>query len=157
MKQTPSRASRLFVAAALGSCVIATSPEPTRADGAVEVKGFHSRVRARMTELGHLRELSGKYQLRMTEITIDPNGYMKPHHHLGPGVRCIVSGELTYVFRGATTIYRAGDCFTETGDESHEARNAGATPVVLHNTELLPASLPENRTSLIPLPAAPGK
>jgi quercetin dioxygenase-like cupin family protein len=153
MKQTPSRASRLFVAAALGSCIIATFPEPTRADGAVEVKGFHSRVRARMTELGHLRELSGKYQLRVTEITIDPNGYMKPHHHLGPGVRCIVSGELTYVFRGATTIYRAGDCFTETGDESHEARNAGAAPVVLHNSELLPASLPENKTSLIPLPA----
>lgn len=153
MKQTPLRASRLFVAAVLGSCVAATSPAPTRADGVVEVKGFHSRVRARMTELGHLRELSGKYQLRVTEITIDPDGYMKPHHHLGPGVRCIVSGELTYVFRGATTIYRAGDCFTETGDESHEARNAGAAPVVLHNSELLPASLPENKTSLIPLPA----
>lgn len=153
MRQMSSHASRLFVFVVFGAIAPALFPDAAHADSAVEVKGFHSRVRARMTELGHLRELSGKYQLRVTEITIDPNGYMKPHHHLGPGVRCIISGELTYVFRGVTTIYRAGDCFTETGDESHEARNAGAAPVVLHNSELLPASLPDEKTSLIPLPA----
>lgn len=157
MKRSQLRLWRLCAVAIFAVGAGLSALDTARADGSVEVKGFHSRVRARMTELGHLRELSGKYQLRVTEITIDPEGYMKPHHHLGPGVRCIVSGELTYVFRGATTIYRAGDCFTETGDESHEARNAGPAPVVLHNSELLPASLPENKTSLIPLPAAPGK
>ena len=157
MHRSPPRLLRLCAIAFFADWAGWIGPDAAYADGAVEVKGFHSRVRARMTELGHLRELNDKYQLRVTEITIDPDGYMKPHHHLGPGVRCIMSGELTYVFRGATTIYRAGDCFTETGDESHEARNAGATPVVLHNSELLPASLPADKTSLIPLPAAPGR
>jgi quercetin dioxygenase-like cupin family protein len=157
MKRSRPSLSRLCAVTFFAVSAASIGHEPARADGAVEVKGFHSRVRARMTALGQLAELNGKYQLRVTEITIDPEGYMKPHHHLGPGVRCIMSGELTYVFRGAITIYRAGDCFTETGDESHEARNAGATPVVLHNSELLPASLPENKTSLIPLPTAPGK
>ena len=126
---------------------------PALADGAVDVKGFHGKTRAQIVEFGHLSELNGKYQLRVTEVTIDPDGYMKPHHHLGPGVRCILSGELTYLFRGQTTLYKAGECFTETGDESHEARNAGKTPVVLHNSEVLPATLPEGKTSLIPLPA----
>jgi quercetin dioxygenase-like cupin family protein len=123
------------------------------ADGAVDVKGFHGKTRAQIVDFGHLPELNGKYQLRVTEVTIDPDGYMRPHHHLGPGVRCILTGELTYVFRGQTTLYKPGDCFTETGDEAHEARNAGKIPVVLHNSELLPASLPGGKTSLIPLPA----
>lgn len=157
MKRSRPSLPRLCAIACLAVGAGRVGSDVARADGAVEVKGFHSRALARVTEFGHLRELNDKYQLRVTEVTIDPGGYMKPHHHFGPGVRCIVSGELIYVFRGATTIYHAGDCFTETGDESHEARNAGATPVVLHNSELLPASLPENKTSLIPLPTAPAK
>lgn len=124
-----------------------------RADPAVAVKGFHGKVRAELTDLGHLSELSGKYRLRATEVTIDPAGYMHAHHHLGPGLRCISSGELTYTIRGETHVYRAGECFSETGDVSHEARNDGATPVVLLNFELLPDSIAAGKNSLIPVPA----
>lgn len=83
---------------------------------------------------------------------MEPGGYMHAHHHLGPGLRCIVSGELTYEIGGKTTVYKAGDCFTETGAMTHESNNAGSVPVVLHNFELLPNSIPEGKGSVIPVP-----
>jgi quercetin dioxygenase-like cupin family protein len=118
----------------------------------VEIKGFHPIVKAVLTELGHLAELNGKYQLRATEITIDPDGGMGAHHHLGPGIRCISAGELTYTILGKTTIYRRGDCFTETGDVTHDAHNATKDAVILLNFEILPASLPTSKGSIIPAP-----
>jgi len=133
--------------AAIIGLVAATSAS---ADPAVEIKGFHPKVLASLSEFGHLPELDGKYQLRVTEATVDPEGGMGPHHHLGPGIRCLTAGELTYTMAGKTTIYHAGDCFTETGAISHEARNAGAAPVKLLNFEILPAALPATKGSIIP-------
>jgi len=130
-------------------CLFAAGP--ARADG-VDVKGFHAKVKADLADLGHLAELNGKYRIRVTEVTMDPGGYMHAHHHLGPGLRCIQSGDLTYEIGGKTTVYKAGDCFTETGAMSHESSNPGATPVVLLNFEVLPASLPEGKGSLMPVP-----
>jgi quercetin dioxygenase-like cupin family protein len=118
----------------------------------VELRGFHAKVAATLAEFGHLAELNGKYQLRVTQVTYDPDGMMGHHHHLGPGVRCVTAGELTYTMLGKTTIYRAGDCFTETGDVSHDSVNAGGAPVVLLNFEILPVSLPASKGSLIPIP-----
>ncbi len=118
----------------------------------VEVKGFHPKVAAVLTDFGHLAELTGKYQLRATQITYDPEGMMGGHHHIGPGIRCITSGELTYTIQGKTTIYKPGECFTETGAVTHDARNASKGVVTLINFEILPASLPETKGSLIPEP-----
>lgn len=123
-----------------------------RADG-VDLKGFHGAVKAELSDLGHLSELNGKYRLRVTEVTMDPGGYMHAHHHLGPGLRCIQSGEMKYEMGGKTTIYKAGDCFTETGATTHESSNVGSGPVVLLNFELLPAAIPEGKGSIIPAPA----
>jgi len=122
-----------------------------RADG-VDLKGFHAKVKAELADLGHLSELNGKYRIRVTEVSMDPAGYMHAHHHIGPGLRCITSGELTYEIGGKTTVYKPGDCFTETGAMTHESSNAGSVPVVLLNFELLPASLPEGKGSLMPVP-----
>lgn len=124
------------------------------ADSSVDLKGFHAKVKAELTDLGHLSELNGKYRIRVTEVTMDPAGYMHAHHHLGPGLRCIVSGELTYEIGGKTTLYKPGDCFTETGAMTHESNNAGKDPMVLLNFELLPAALPEGKGSVIPAPEA---
>lgn len=132
--------------------LIASAGAPAaRADG-VELGGFHAKVKAELADLGHLSELNGKYRIRVTEVTMDPGGFMHGHHHLGPGLRCIQSGEMTYMIGGKTTVYKPGDCFTETGAMTHESQNAGATPVVLLNFELLPASLPEGKGSIIPTP-----
>jgi quercetin dioxygenase-like cupin family protein len=131
------------------------APVAAIADG-VDLKGFHGKVKAELTDLGHLAELNGKYRIRVTEVTMDPGGYMHAHHHLGPGLRCIQSGELKYEIGGKTTIYKAGDCFTETGATTHESSTQGDAPVVLLNFELLPAAMPEGKGSIIPAPEGAG-
>jgi mannose-6-phosphate isomerase-like protein (cupin superfamily) len=62
------------------------------------------------------------------------------HHHAGPGIRCITAGELTFVMLDKSTVYRAGDCFFEAGNVTHSGHNAADKPVVLLQTEILPAS-----------------
>jgi quercetin dioxygenase-like cupin family protein len=138
-------------AAACLACLSFLAPAAARADS-VELGGFHARVKAELADLGHLSELNGKYRIRVTEVTMDPGGFMGGHHHLGPGLRCIQSGEMSYTIGGRTTVYKPGDCFTETGALTHQSKNAGAAPVVLLNFELLPASLPEGKGSIIPVP-----
>lgn len=131
--------------------VLLFAAAPVRAEG-VDLKGFHAKIKADLADLGHLSELNGKYRIRVTEVTMDPGGYMHAHHHLGPGIRCMVSGEMKYEIGGKTTIYKAGDCFTETGAMTHESSNVGSAPVVLLNFELLPAAMPEGKGSLMPVP-----
>ncbi len=130
-------------------CVLST--HAAQADG-VDLKGFHAKALAELSDLGHLSELNGKYKIRVTQVTMDEAGYMHAHHHVGPGIRCMVSGEMAYAIGGKTMVYKAGDCFTETGAQTHESSNVGKEPVVLLNFELLPANLPDGKGSLIPEP-----
>ncbi len=51
----------------------------------------------------------------------------------------MTAGELTYIQPDKTTVYKAGDCFFETGAVSHTAHNATQEPAVLLNFQLLPA------------------
>lgn len=139
---------RHFHAALALLCLLAPA---ARADG-VDLKGFHAKVKAELADLGHLSELNGKYRIRVTEVTMDPGGYMHAHHHIGPGLRCLQSGEMKYEIEGKTTIYKPGDCFTETGAVTHESSVVGSAPVVLLNFELLPASLPEGKGSIMVAP-----
>jgi quercetin dioxygenase-like cupin family protein len=139
-------------AAFLAAALLPFAATIAHADG-VDIKGFHAAVKAELADLGHLSELNGKYRIRVTEVTMEPGGYMHAHHHLGPGLRCMQSGEMKYEIGGKTTIYKAGDCFTETGAMTHESSNVGAGPVVLLNFELLPANMPEGKGSIIPAPA----
>ena len=111
----------------------------------VDLKGFHAKVEADLTDLGHLAELNGKYRIRVTEVTMDPGGYMHAHHHLGPASAACSRARWKYEIGGKTTIYKAGDCFTETGAMTHESSNVGTTPVVLLNFELLPRRCPRAR------------
>lgn len=115
---------------------MANAQQPAKVDS----KGQNPKVKLEQVVGGHLTELNGRYKLRVTEVTYDLGGYIGPHHHVGPGIRCVTSGELTYVQPDKTNIYRAGDCFYETGDISHTANNATNKPVVLLNFELIPVS-----------------
>jgi quercetin dioxygenase-like cupin family protein len=116
----------------------------------VESKGQHPEIKLEQLISGHLTELNGRYKLRVTEVTFDPNGYIGPHHHVGPGIRCVTSGELTYVQPDKTSIYRNGDCFYESGDVSHTAHNATAKSVVLLNFEIVPAA--HAKGTAVPVP-----
>ncbi|HET7250176.1 MAG TPA: cupin domain-containing protein [Gemmatimonadales bacterium] len=105
----------------------------------VAKRGMTSRMIMEQVVSGHLTELNGRYKLRLSESTYARGGMIGVHHHAGPGLRFVESGVLTYVQAGHTTIYRAGDCFYESGAVQHLARNEGKEPVRLLNFELLPA------------------
>lgn len=107
----------------------------------VERKGVASTVKLDQAMSGYLTALNGKYKLVATETTFEPGGLVGDHHHVGPGIRYVVSGELTLVGEGKTRIYKAGDYFYESGDVTTAASNKGKTPTRIINFEILPADL----------------
>lgn len=120
---------------ALGCVACAGAAEPLK----VDTNGVSARIlyEAPITG-GHLVELTGKYKLRVTEITIAGGGHVGDHNHVGPGIRQMTAGEMEYILPDKTMIYRAGDFFFETGDISHRVNNRTDRP----NTHLLFEILP---------------
>ena len=104
----------------------------------VEKMGMESKTAFEHVISGHLSELNGKYKLRVTETTYAPGGHIGEHHHAGPGVRWVQSGELNYVQGEKTTVYKAGDYIYESGDVTHTAYNKTDAPVRILNFEILP-------------------
>ncbi len=104
----------------------------------VERKGLTSTVKLEATDFGYLSELNGKYKLRVTETIIQPGGYVGEHDHVGPGIRFLASGELTFAEQGKTRTYKAGDYFYETGAVTNKASSTGSSPVVNIIFEILP-------------------
>ena len=102
--------------------------------------GFDSKVMFERIVSGHLTELNGKYKLRVTETVYQAGGYIGEHHHAGPGIRLVESGELTYVQSDTTRVFKAGDYFFESGDITHTAYNKTDKPVVILNFEILPGN-----------------
>lgn len=131
-------------------CAFTSTSAENRRSSNVDSNGQHPKIKLSRLISGHLSELNGKYQLRVTEVTYDPGGYIGVHHHTGPGIRCVTQGELTYVVLNNPVLYRSGDCFFESGDVAHTARNATDKPVILLNFEILPAM--QSGGSAIPVP-----
>jgi quercetin dioxygenase-like cupin family protein len=104
----------------------------------VDVRGITSVIKLEETIFGHLTELNGKYKLRATEVTFAPGGYLGVHHHVGPGIRHVLFGEVTFTEGGQATIYRAGDYFFETGNLAHTAENRSSQPLRILFLEILP-------------------
>ena len=104
----------------------------------VEARGVTSEVKIEDVIFGHLTELNGKFKLRATELTFAPDGYVGVHHHIGPGIRYVISGELTFAEGGQETIYKAGEYFFETGNIAHTAQNKTNVPLRILVVEILP-------------------
>src|SRR5215467_1245987 len=68
-------------------------------------------------------EVNDKFKVRATEFTFAPGALLGAHHHVGPGIRYIISDELTFTEGGVSTTYKAGDYFYETGNIVHTAEN----------------------------------
>jgi quercetin dioxygenase-like cupin family protein len=109
-----------------------------QSSGAVERKGMSADLRQEQVVTGNLKELNGKYKLRVAAVTYDIGGFIGNHHHAGPGLRCVTSGTLTYVQEGKTNLFGPGDCFYESGNVDHHANNFGDEPVKLFNFQILP-------------------
>jgi quercetin dioxygenase-like cupin family protein len=104
----------------------------------VEVRGVTSVVKIEEVTFGHLSELNGKFKLRATELTFAPGAFIGGHHHVGPGIRYIISGELTFIEGGQSTVYKAGEYFYETGNLAHSAENKANLPLRVLVMEIVP-------------------
>jgi quercetin dioxygenase-like cupin family protein len=131
----------LFVA------LLCIADRPT-AQQTLDMKGIKPKVKLEEVVSGHLAELNGKFKVRVSELTFEPGGYLGEHHHVGPGIRFVASGKLTFTQAGNATIYQAGDYFYESGNVVHTARNKTKSPVRVVFFEILPAEW--NGPSVIP-------
>ena len=120
--------------------IVLLSADQSTAQSKVDAHGITSKVILEEMIFGHLLELNGRFKMRVTEVTFAPAGYVGAHHHIGPGVRYVASGELTFAAGGKTTIYKTGDYFYETGNIVHTAHNKTKSPLRLIFFELLPGT-----------------
>src|SRR5215475_422191 len=104
----------------------------------VEVRGVTSVIKIEEVTFGHLSELNGKFKLRATELTFAPGAFIGGHHHVGPGIRYVISGELTFTEGGQSTVYKAGEYFYETGNLAHSAENKANLPLRILVMEIVP-------------------
>ena len=134
----------LGIAAVLLWASLAWGQEPIK----VDTKGLAAKIKFENVLSGYLSELNGKYKLRVTELVLQPGGYVGEHNHLGPGIRLVTTGHMTYVLPDKTVVYGPGDYFFESGDVNHTAYNKTDAPMVHLLFEILPVDL--KGTSLIP-------
>jgi quercetin dioxygenase-like cupin family protein len=132
VEDTMMRSALLLVVALLSGI------DRLAAQEAVEARGITPSIKLEEIVYSHMDELNGKFKMRATEVTFAPGAHLGVHHHVGPGVRYVLSGELTFTEGGKVTIYRAGDYFFETGNLAHTADNKTDLPLRLLFVELLP-------------------
>ena len=104
----------------------------------VEARGITSEIKLDEVVFGHLAEINGKFKIRATEVTFAPGAYLGVHHHVGPGIRYVLSGEVAFTEGGQTTVYKTGDYFFETGNLAHTAQNNTTLPLRVLFFEILP-------------------
>jgi quercetin dioxygenase-like cupin family protein len=132
MEKTMVRFTPLLFVALLGAAGRLGAQE------SVDMRGITSTVKLEEVVFGHLTELNSKYKMRATEVTFAPGGYLGVHHHVGPGIRYVLSGEVTFTEGGRATVYKAGEYFFETGNLAHTAENKSNMPLRLLFVEILP-------------------
>ena len=116
---------------------IAQAPVPVK----VDTHGLVAKIKFEHALEGYLTDLNGKYKLRVTELTLDPGGHVGEHNHVGPGIRLMTFGEMTYVLPEKTIIYKPGDFFFESGDINHTVYNKSDKPNQHLLFEILPVDL----------------
>ncbi len=143
-----ARAGGASAKAAAGAGPAGTAPAGT-SPVRVDTKGLTARIRFEQVVSGPLAEVNGRYKLRVTELTLAPGGHVGEHNHVGPGIRQVTEGRMTYVLPDRTVVYGPGDFFFESGDVNHTVHNKTDAPMVHLLFELLPADL--SGPSLIPV------
>jgi len=115
----------------------------------VDTKGLVAKIKFEAPVAGFLGEINGKYKLRVTELVLAPGGHVGEHNHVGPGIRQVTSGQMTYVLPDKTVVYGPGEFFFESGDVNHTVFNKTDAPMVHLLFEILPAD--HQGPSLIPV------
>src|SRR5438309_11623374 len=104
----------------------------------VDTKGLVAKIKFEAPLAGFLSDINGKYKLRVTELTLAPGGHVGEHNHVGPGIRQVTSGYMTYVLPDKTVVYGPGEFFFESGDINHTVFNKTDQPNVTLLFVILP-------------------
>src|ERR1044072_6535869 len=96
----------------------------------VDTKGLVAKIKFEAPLEGFLKELNGKYKLRVTELTLAPGGHVGEHNHEAPVIRQVRSGYMTYVLPDKTVVSGPGDFCSASGDVYHTVFNKTDAPMV---------------------------
>jgi quercetin dioxygenase-like cupin family protein len=100
---------------------------------------------------GFLTDLKGKYKVRVMELRLEPGGYVGERNRVGPRIRLVTAGHMTYVLPEKTVVYGPGEFFFESGYVNHTVYNKTDTPTVHLLCEILSIDL--KGPSLMPVKA----
>ena len=117
----------------------------------VDTNGLVAKIKFESVLAGFLTELNDRYKLRVTELTLAPGGHVGEHNHVGPGIRLVTAGSMTYVLPDKTVVYGPGEFFFESGAVNHTVYNKTEAPMVHLLFEILPEDL--KGPSLMPVKA----
>jgi hypothetical protein len=70
------------------------------------MRGIAAAIKLEEVVYGHMTEINGKFKMRATEVTCAPGGFLGIHHHVGPGIRYVISGEVAFPRAGVPRSIR---------------------------------------------------
>jgi len=83
----------------------------------------------------------GAYLMRCDRVDFPPGGIAYTHTHQGPGIRCLLSGEIRVRVSGAEQLVRPGEAWFEAGPDPVLALASEREPTAFARVMVLPAGL----------------
>ena len=87
-----------------------------------------------------------QWLMRHDRVDFQPGGIAYRHTHPGPGIRCLLHGEITIDSEGEQTTYGPGEAWFEAGPEPVLATTSASEPTAFARVLLLPAEYAGQRT-----------
>lgn len=98
--------------------------------------GATSALRAALT-----LDPKGTYLMRCDRVDFPPGGIAYTHTHQGPGIRCLLSGEIRVRVDGKEQLVRPGEAWFEAGPAPVLALASEREPTAFARVMVLPAEL----------------
>jgi quercetin dioxygenase-like cupin family protein len=83
----------------------------------------------------------GAYLMRCDRVDFPPGGIAYTHTHRGPGIRCLLSGEIRIKVKGDEHLVRPGEAWFEAGPDPVLALASEREPTAFARVMILPAEL----------------
>jgi quercetin dioxygenase-like cupin family protein len=83
----------------------------------------------------------GAYLMRCDRVDFPPGGIAYTHTHRGPGIRCLLAGEIRIRVKGEEHLVRPGEAWFEAGPDPVLALASEREPTAFARVMILPAEL----------------
>jgi quercetin dioxygenase-like cupin family protein len=83
----------------------------------------------------------GAYLMRCDRVDFPPGGIAYTHTHQGPGIRCLLGGEIRIRVKGDEHLVRPGEAWFESGPDPVLALASEREPTAFARVMVLPAEL----------------